>query len=123
MEAESSARRGLIVVCLIATSLLYAMLCVAVLYEPAFDVVRAATPPWVMRLLVPLVTSVIGPSMWFVWGREAWPVVVAAASSSWACLALAWKWRERGAEVVALTIAAATLMWVGSAWLAVAMGV
>lgn len=99
------------------------MLCVAVLYEPAFDVLNAATPPWVMRLFVPPMASVIGPSMWFVWGRESWPVVVAAAASSWACLALAWRWRERGAEVVALTVAAATLIWVGSAWLAVAMGV
>jgi hypothetical protein len=116
-------RKLLIVLYLIASGLLYVMLCVAVLYEPAFASVNAATPPWAMRLLAPPVTSVIGPSMWFVWGRESWPVVVAAAASSCACLALAWRWRERGAEFLALTIAAATLIWVGSAWLALAMGV
>jgi len=116
-------RRLLVVVGLIAGGLLYAMLCVAVLYEPAFHSLNARTPPWAMRLLVPPVASFIGPSMWFVWGWESWPFVVAAATSSCACLALAWRLRERGAEFVVLAMTAATLIWVGSAWLAVAMGV
>lgn len=111
------------VIVLVTSGVLYTVLCVAFLYEPAAEFLLGGTPPWLMRLLAPPIISVVGPAMWFVWGRDWWPVVVATATSSWVCLALAWRWRQRGPGVVAVTVTAATLLWVGSAWLAVAMGI
>lgn len=76
-----------------------------------------------MRMLVPHVMSVIGPSMFFVWGRESWPIVVAAATLTCGLLGAGWAWRARGPDFVLVALTAAIVVWVGSAWLAVALGV